>query len=104
MSVAGVRSPEFVVHTPLQSAAPFKKPAQQGSAFGLAQSWINDEAVVQSRIVEDIVDRTCSADSWIARAVYEAGDPGMDHRARAHDAGFDRAVQRRSGQAIVAII
>jgi hypothetical protein len=57
--------------------------------------------MIQTCVAQDIVNRTDGSSLEVAGAEHNARDPGMDNGSRAHHAGFQRAIKRGSGQAIV---
>jgi hypothetical protein len=57
--------------------------------------------MVQTRVVDNIVKRTCGSGLGIARSEHEPRDSGMHDGAGAHDARFERAIQRHAGQPVV---
>src|SRR5256886_8832123 len=76
--------------------------AEQSRTFGLAYTGKYIDMMVQPRVCQNVIDGSGRAGLRIGRSEDEACNSSMDHRARAHDAGFDRAVHRDSGEPVIA--
>ncbi len=57
--------------------------------------------MVQAGIAQNIVNRAGRSGSRIRRPEHDSGNPGVDNRARAHDARLKGAIERRAGEPII---
>src|SRR3546814_6435214 len=58
--------------------------------------------MVQARVRNDVIERRHGAGLRIERAEYQTADARVDDGAGAHHAGFERHVQRRISEPVIA--
>src|SRR2546423_208593 len=84
------------------SASGGKKFGQQHTALVGAHTPQNCRMMVQTALSEQIDYRPACARFWIARTVNDPRDSCVKHRARAHCAWLERAIQRAIDEPIIA--
>jgi hypothetical protein len=71
-------------------------------AIGGEGAFEDFEAMVEELVIGELEFAAYAAEAQVARAENESADAGMDQGAGAHDAGFERGIERGAFQTIVA--
>src|SRR6267142_1983439 len=69
-----------------------EKFAEQGRTLGLTYTGKYFDAMVEPGVCQHVIDGSGRAGLWIGRSKDQACNSSMNHRTRAHDAGFNRAI------------
>jgi hypothetical protein len=76
-----------------------EKRLKQGATLGRAYGANHFDDMVEPRVRERVDHAAGGARFWIARPVYQPGEPGLDQRAGAHHARLKGDVERAIGKA-----
>ena len=108
--VLRVTEPTVVIHARIARCAPgqpaWKRPAtkafeestQQTSRLGAKDAGDHVHAVIETAVVEQLIQRPHRPGLRIVATVVDPANAGVDHRARAHRAGLHRDVQISIGE------
>ena len=83
-------------------AAGGEKRLHYGGAFWREDAEFDLDSMIQCGMIEDLQARAHGATFGIIGAIHQASDARLNHCARAHGARFDRDVERRTDEAVIA--